>query len=190
MEVLVNLLFLGIGLVLLGLLPAVGLFLSFKRIRRTPEVSREYVAVPANERVIHIVRPQVESRYEYRLSGVVVVGDNKPDHTFDFYLLHDMATLALYEQGQAMPVKKYQFARRVIDWRTYMQTGPGLDFALVFVNPHPYELQITIQLDHYPTPALVRGGRGRVALVSVIVGLLISLVGVIMGIVGLIKWLF
>jgi len=63
------------------------------------------------------------------LSGVVVVGDNKPDHTFDFYLLHDMETLALYEQGKRMAVKRYQLAQRVIDWQTYMQTGPGLDFA-------------------------------------------------------------
>ncbi len=132
-----NLLFWGIGLALLGLLPAFGLSRGFKRVRKNPQVSREYIVVPPNERVIRVVSPEIESRYEYRLSGVVVAGDNKPDHTFDFYLLHDMATLTMYEQGIEMPLKRYQSARRVTDWRTFMQTGPGLNFALVFVNPHP-----------------------------------------------------
>jgi hypothetical protein len=184
-----NLLFWGIGLVLLGLLPVLVVFLSFKHMRNTPQVSREYIVVPANDRVIRIVHPQIESRYEYRLSGVVVVGDNKPDHTFGFYLLHDMETLALYEQGKAMPPKHYQYARRVIDWRTYMQTGPGLDFALVFVNPHPYELQVHVKLDYYPVPVFLRGNYSYISMILAIVGMLVSLVGVIIGIVGIVQWL-
>jgi len=184
-----SLLFWGLGLVLLGLLPAAVVFLSFRRMRNNPEVSREYLVVPAKDRVIRIVHPQVESRYEYRPSGVIFLGDNKPDHTFDFYLLHDMETLALYEQGRAMPPNRYQLARRVIDWRTYMQTGPGLDFALVFVNPHPYELQVHIKLDYYPMPAFLRGASSCIMTVVVIVGVVVSLVGAIMGIVGLVQGL-
>jgi hypothetical protein len=33
-----------------------------------------------------------------------------------------METLALYEQGKKMPLKRYQLAQRVIDWRTYILT--------------------------------------------------------------------
>ena len=172
----------GIVLILLGILSGGLLFASFRRMRRTPQVSREYVTIPANDRVIRIVRPQVESRYEYRLSGVVVVGDKKPAHTFDFYLLHDMETLTLYKAGQAMPQRRYQHARRVIGWRTYMQTGPGLDFALVFVNPHPYELMIHIKLDRYVTPVLLRGKTGTALTLGAVIGVLAGVAGIILAI--------
>lgn len=184
-----NLVFGGIVLILLGLLPGGLMLISLRRMRKNPQVSREYVSVPANDRMIRIVRPQIESRYEYRLSGVVVVGDNKPDHTFDFYLLHDMETLALYEQGKEMPYKKYQHAKHVVDWRTYMQTGPGLDFALVFINRHLYDLSIHIKLDYYPHPFLLRGAAGSIMSLSTIAGVLVSLAGIILTVVGFVQWL-
>jgi hypothetical protein len=183
------LLFWGVVLILLGVLPGGLLFLGLRQMRRHPQVSREYVALPAKDRVIRVIEPQIESRYEYRLSGVVVVGDDKPEHTFDFYLLHDMETLALYEQGKRMPHKKYQYARRVLDWRTYMQTGPGLDFALVFVNPHPYEMSVHVKLDYYPHPWFTRGVWGRLMLILSMIGLLGSLVGVVLVIAGFVRWL-
>ncbi len=181
--------FWGVVLILVGILPGGVLFLGLRWVRRHPQVSRENIDLPANGRVIRVIQPQIESRYEYRLSGVVVLGDNKPDHTFDFYLLHDMKTLALYEQGQKMPYKKYQYARRVLDWRTYMQTGPGLDFALVFVNLHPYEMSVHVKLDYYPHPWFMRGVWGSRMLILSMIGLLGSLVGVVLVIAGFVQGL-
>lgn len=179
----------GVILLVLGLLPGGLLARLARRMRRNPQVSREDITIPANDRIIRIVRPEVDSRYEFRLSSVVVVGDKKPDHRFDFCLLHDMEVLALYEQGKAMPYKRYQRARRVIDWRTYMQTGPGLDFALVFVNPHPYDLGVHIKQDYYPVPRLLQGRAGFVFLGLSVLGGLVSFSGIGMILVGVVQWL-
>jgi len=50
-----NLIFGGIVLILLGLLPGGLMFISLRQMRKNPQVSREYISVPANDRVIRIV---------------------------------------------------------------------------------------------------------------------------------------
>ena len=69
-----------------------------------------------------------------------------------------------------------------------MQTGPGLDFALVFVNPHPYELSIHIKLDYYPRPLFMRGVWGRILLILSGIGLLSSLAGLILVVISFRQW--
>jgi len=65
-----------------------------------------------------------------------------------------------------------------------MQTGPGLDFALVLINPHAYDLPLHFRLYYYPTPRWV-GSVARAAMP----GRVLALVGLALLAVGVIRWL-
>jgi hypothetical protein len=140
--------------------------------RDAPEVSPlQVVVTPHSETIIEI--EAINARYEYHMISL---------SGFDFALILTQADLERYRAGEQITFGDQ--AAAVGHWDTFIQTGAGNSFALLFSNSQGREITVegTQTLFHNPPAAIMFGSIG-----SILGGLALAGAGIILLIVRAIR---
>jgi hypothetical protein len=139
MKKITNLGFLG---AIFGITIACSSFLYvYFALRGNPEYSTEMVLVPPNGELLIEIESQ-DGRYEYQV---------RSDQYIDAYLLPD-GGIDQYKAGLEFPISGS--AEHTRAWSTFIQTGVGLDFALLLIDGGESEANVSINLTFFPDPNL------------------------------------
>jgi hypothetical protein len=140
--------------------------------RDAPEVTPLRVTIaPHAETIIEV--EAINARYEYHMTSL---------SGFDFALIATQADLERYRAGEEIVFGDQ--ATAVGHWDTFIQTGTGNRFALLFSNTQGREITVggTQTLFHNPSDAVMLGSLG-----SILGGLVLAGAGVILLIVRAVR---
>lgn len=179
-----DLLWFGLLLILLGLLPAALLLRASRRSAEPPEITAEELSLPAASHVTRPLMPGVDSRYSVHVTTATPVAAN-PGPLFDACLCPDLATSQLFDQGQPLPQPRVQVAQQVAVWRASIEIAAGQEALLVLSNPDPDPLVVSLAVERQAIPPALRGRRGSFFLWAALAGIAGAIAGALLAFVGL-----